>query len=103
MQKDLSPTDQQQEAWLAAFPPVSTEAWQHKIQEDLKEADYDQRLVWRPPEGFAVQPFYRAEDLHTLSPGLLQATRRKKAVHNDWHIRQAPCLSRASPLNTRSR
>ena len=47
----------------AAFPPVSTEAWLRKIAEDLKGADYEQRLVWMPPEGFAVQPFYRAEDL----------------------------------------
>ena len=86
MPNDLPSSDERQEAMQAAFPPVSTEAWLRKIAEDLKGADYEQRLVWMPPEGFAVQPFYRAEDLKALTPGLLPLLRRNEA--NDWHVRQ---------------
>ena len=88
---------------LAAFPPVSTGAWLRKIAEDLKGADYEQRLVWMPPEGFAVQPFYRAEDLEALTPGLLHANRRNEAVHNDWHVRQDIVVADVKTANRRAR
>ena len=48
---------------LADFPAISTQAWKDKIIADLKGADFDKKLVWRTPEGFSVQPFYRREDL----------------------------------------
>lgn len=44
------------------FPPVSTEAWRAQIDQDLQGADFEKKLVWHTPEGFDVQPFYRAED-----------------------------------------
>ena len=44
---------------LADFAPVSAQAWKDKIIADLKGADFDKKLVWRTPEGFNVQPFYR--------------------------------------------
>ncbi len=47
---------------LADFAPVSTQVWKDKIIADLKGADFDKKLVWRTPEGFNVQPFYRRED-----------------------------------------
>ena len=50
---------------LADFPAISTQAWKDKIIADLKGADFDKKLVWRTPEGFSVQPFYRREDLKT--------------------------------------
>ena len=83
----------------AAFPPVSTEVWLRKIAEDLKGADYEQRLVWMPPEGFAVQPFYRAEDL--LTPGLLPLIRRNE--DNDWHVRQDIVVADVKTANRRAR
>jgi methylmalonyl-CoA mutase len=49
------------------FPPVSSEAWDVVMRHDLKGADYDRRLVWRTDEGFAVRPYYRAEDLVPLA------------------------------------
>lgn len=33
---------------------------------DLKDADFDKKLVWRTNEGFNVQPMYRAEDIENL-------------------------------------
>ena len=51
---------------LADFAPVSTQVWKDKIIADLKGADFEKKLVWRTPEGFNVQPFYRREDLKGL-------------------------------------
>ena len=45
------------------FPPVPTAEWEAVIHEDLKGADYEKRLVWRTPEGLAVRPYYRAENV----------------------------------------
>jgi methylmalonyl-CoA mutase len=50
-------------SFLSEFPPVTTEAWEQAIREDLKGADYSEKLIWRSPEGFSVKPYYRAKDL----------------------------------------
>ena len=72
------------EALFAAFPPVPTEAWEAKIKEDLRGASYEEALVWEPWEGFAVAPYYRAEDLADVrlapSPPAADVAR--------WQIRQ---------------
>jgi methylmalonyl-CoA mutase len=45
------------------FPQTPTAEWQAAIQADLKGADYDKKLLWRPDDGITVRPFYRVEDL----------------------------------------
>ena len=80
---------------LADFAPVSTETWKAKIIADLKGADFDKKLVWRTPEGFNVQPFYRREDLKGLkttvsAPGQFPYVRGTR-TNNDWAIRQNIC------------
>ena len=80
---------------LADFPAVSAKAWKDKIIADLKGADFDKKLVWRTPEGFNVQPFYRTEDLKglkttTSAPGQFPYVRGTK-TNNDWAIRQNIC------------
>lgn len=45
------------------FPPVPTSAWEAAIQADLAGQDYQKKLIWRTPEGIAVRPYYRSEDL----------------------------------------
>ncbi|MFV0553330.1 MAG: methylmalonyl-CoA mutase family protein, partial [Mangrovibacterium sp.] len=75
------------------FPSVSTEEWKAKITADLKGADYDRKLVWRTNEGFAVQPFYRLEDVEKLDylntlPGQFPYVRGVKTNDNDWFVRQ---------------
>ena len=80
---------------LADFAPVSTETWKNKIIADLKGADFDKKLVWRTPEGFNVQPFYRREDLKGLkttvsAPGQFPYVRGTR-TNNDWAIRQNIC------------
>ncbi len=80
---------------LADFPKISTKEWKEKIITDLKGADFDKKLVWRTPEGFNVQPFYRQEDLRGLkttvsAPGQFPYVRGTKE-NNEWAIRQNIC------------
>lgn len=75
------------------FPPVSTEEWEEKIHQDLKGADYNKKLRWRPLEGFAVRPYYRAEDLKKIRhldirPAEFPWVRGKTGHHNSWFVRQ---------------
>jgi methylmalonyl-CoA mutase len=75
------------------FPPVDTAKWEAKIVADLKGADYDKKLVWKTTEGFAVRPYYRAENLEQLSylkqlPGQFPYVRGNKVDNNEWFIRQ---------------
>ena len=64
----------------ADFAPVSAQAWKDKIIADLFCcADFDKKLVWRTPEGFSVQPFYRREDLKGLKT-TVSAPRCRKAA-----------------------
>ena len=79
----------------ADFAPVSKQAWKDKIIADLKGADFDKKLVWRTPEGFSVQPFYRREDLKGLkttvsAPGQFPYVRGTR-TNNDWCVRQNIC------------
>lgn len=75
------------------FPPVSGEAWKAKVTADLKGADFDRKLVWRTNEGFAVQPYYRQEDLDAVNylntlPGEFPYVRGNRKDGNEWLIRQ---------------
>jgi len=75
------------------FPPVSGEEWKAKLVADLKGADFDRKLVWRTNEGFAVQPYYRQEDLASVAylntlPGEFPYVRGTKKNGNDWLVRQ---------------
>ncbi|HEY6271960.1 MAG TPA: methylmalonyl-CoA mutase family protein [Terriglobales bacterium] len=53
---------------LEDFPPVSTAAWEEVIRQDLKGADYEQKLIWKTDEGISVQPYYRREDVSAGAP-----------------------------------
>jgi methylmalonyl-CoA mutase len=77
---------------LSEFPPVSTEAWQQAIREDLKGADYAEKLMWRSPEGVDVKPYYRGEDLAGMefldaAPGEFPYVRGTRAS-GGWRIRE---------------
>ncbi len=78
---------------IGEFPPVSTQAWEEKIQADLKGADYEKRLVWNTAEGLKVRPYYRARHLEDLPhmgilPGEAPFVRGKKEQGNHWVLRQ---------------
>ena len=78
--------------FLSEFPPVATEAWEQAIREDLKGADYAEKLIWHSPEGFDVKPYYRAEDLAGIeflhaAPGNFPYSRGVRS-RGGWRIRE---------------
>ncbi len=88
-----TPDMSKQEKLFAQFPPISTEEWMEKIKADLKGADFDNKLIWKTNEGFAVKPFYRSEDTEGLTfistlPGEFPYIRGTKKHGNNWLIRQ---------------
>lgn len=75
------------------FPPVSNEQWEAIIQEDLKGADYEKKLIWKTTDGLKIKPYYRAADLEQSSlpnalPGAVPFVRGQKIYDNNWLIRQ---------------
>ncbi len=76
---------------LDEFPAVSTQSWEDVIHHDLKGADYAKKLVWQSPEGIAVKPYYRSEDIAYLNidqtPGTFPYLRSARATGN-WRIRE---------------
>jgi methylmalonyl-CoA mutase len=75
------------------FPPVSPSEWEKKIIEDLKGADYEKKLVYKPVEGFSVKPYYVADDLANLEylsqfPDIFPFVRGNKKEDNNWFVRQ---------------
>ena len=75
------------------FAPVTTDEWEAKINADLKGKDYERALVWKTSEGFNVRPYYRRENLESLTyldtlPGEFPFVRGNKKTGNDWLIRQ---------------
>jgi methylmalonyl-CoA mutase len=80
------------ESFLAEFPAVSTEAWEQAIHEDLKDADYAEKLIWQTAEEIDVKPYYRAEDLAGLAfveaaPGEFPYVRGRRST-GGWRIRE---------------
>ena len=80
------------EKLLVEFPPVSTAEWEAAIAKDLKGASLEEKLIWHAPEGLAVRPFYRAEDMSTLdwmraAPGQFPYARGAR-TDGGWHIRE---------------
>lgn len=91
------------EQLLAAFPPVSTAAWQAAMARDLKGADAEKKLAWRTEEGLALKPFYRAEDLAGLvcvdtTPGEFPYRRGVRAT-GAWRIREEIDATNAEEAN----
>ena len=94
------------EKLFSDFSPVSSEDWKNKIVEDLKGVPYDKKMIWRTPEGFNVNPFYRKEDLpagcESLQPGVFPYTRGNK-VCNRWLVRQDIKAGDAAQANARAK
>ena len=77
------------DALFDAFSLVSTEAWEAKIREDLRDKDPESVLVWESLEGVSPRAFYRAEDREGLPhmPGVPLTTTAETPA-NRWRLRQ---------------
>ena len=81
------------EKLMEDFPPVSRQEWIDRITADLKGASFEEKMVWKSPEGFDVMPFYRQEDLEKfafagINPGDYPYMRGTSPSGNKWRIRQ---------------
>jgi len=88
---------------LDEFPPVGTAAWEAAIAADLKGASYQEKLIWRAPQGVTVRPYYRAEDLAGLGwldapPGAFPFVRGARA-EGGWRIREEIAAADAAEAN----
>jgi methylmalonyl-CoA mutase len=75
------------------FPPVTAEEWEKKIVQDLKGADYEKKLVYKPYDGLRIKPYYTSDDLKSLEyltplPDTFPYVRGTKKTGNTWFIRQ---------------
>jgi methylmalonyl-CoA mutase len=89
------------------FPPVTTQDWENKINQDLKGADYEKKLVYKPIEGFKVKPYYSGDDLKDLEyldqfPDAFPFARGNKKAGNDWFIRQDIIVSDLKRANEKA-
>ena len=89
------------------FPPLSKQVWLDKINDDLKGADFSEKLVWKTNEGFGVLPFYTQEDIEKLKyidsvPGEFPYLRGSKTTDNAWRIRQDIAVRDYSEANSRA-
>ncbi|MBD2714746.1 hypothetical protein KBK19_06850 [Microvirga sp. STR05] len=62
----MSDTPRSAPVTFSEFEPVTTAAWQARIERDLKGAD-PATLRWNTPDGFALEPFYHLEALSALA------------------------------------
>ncbi len=98
--------NKEKEKLFSDFSPVSSEDWKNKIVEDLKGVPYDKKMIWRTPEGFNVNPFYRKEDLpagcENAQPGVFPFTRGNRAC-NSWLVRQDIKVADAAEANEKAK
>lgn len=92
---------------FAEFAPVTTAEWDAVINVDLKGADYDRKLVWKPLEGFSVRPYYRTEDMKSLDhlqylPGQFPYVRGNKTNSNAWMVRQDVLVEDVKAANAKA-
>jgi len=77
---------------FSEFPPVTKQAWENKINQDLKGAPY-KKLITKTPEGIDIKPYYHKDDMEGIEylnslPGQFPYNRSTKIQLNDWEIRQ---------------
>lgn len=65
---------------FSEFDSITAAAWKETAIKDLKGADFEKKLVWKTDEGISVQPFYTAEDLHSVQ--CIQSGESKKGWLN---------------------
>jgi methylmalonyl-CoA mutase len=65
------------EKLFSEFKAATANDWKNQIIKDLKGIDFE-KLVWKNPNGFDINPFYTAEDLKNQTPNLF--------THSNWDV-----------------
>jgi methylmalonyl-CoA mutase len=92
---------------LADFDPPTMDQWRDLVNQDLKGADFDKRLVWQSVDGVTVQPMYVGKDIEGLwhrdsLPGkapYVRGTQPLSGVLPCWQIRQDCLLASPEEVN----
>lgn len=85
------------------FPPVSTEEWEKVIQQDLKGADYKEKLRWDSGEGVTPLPFYRRDDLEEVERNATIPKQYADKAANSWEVREPIFAKSLSSANEQAR
>ncbi len=95
---------------FSEFEPIPDEAWKNQLLRELKGASWEERMIWRAPDGAAhaplVQPFYRrgsdspapqnADPLHNEQSDLTRMGRLSRKMHRlSWYKHDAQGLNQA--------
>lgn len=89
------------------FPPPTIEQWRRLVEQDLKGAEFDKKLLWQTPEGITVKPLYTAADREGLphvdempgSPAFARGTYPLSGVAPEWQVRQDNVLATPEEVN----
>ncbi|WP_440999951.1 methylmalonyl-CoA mutase family protein [Fodinibius sp. SL11] len=84
----MSNSDSTKQSLFDEFPPISTEEWEKVIKQDLKGADYKEKLRWQTGEGVTPLPFYRRQDLTDREQHNPIPKKYQQGDANNWEIRQ---------------
>lgn len=76
------------------FNSVSSKHWKHKIQYDLKGADYNETLIWNTNEDISVKPFYHSDDINF--------NEFQTARNEEWKICQSIYVSNSINANLKA-
>ncbi|WP_445664297.1 methylmalonyl-CoA mutase family protein [Fodinibius sp. AD559] len=82
----MNNSDSTKQSLFEEFPPISTEEWEKVINQDLKGADYKEKLKWQTGEGVEPLPFYRREDLSDLDRSTPLPKSYTNTEANSWEI-----------------
>ncbi|MEL7832940.1 methylmalonyl-CoA mutase family protein [Fodinibius sp. Rm-B-1B1-1] len=85
------------------FPPVSTDEWEEVIKQDLKGANYKEKLRWQTGEGIEPLPFYRRQDLSDVDRTDPIPKRYADDNANDWEVRTPVFANNITGANERAR
>lgn len=86
---------------LPSFAPTSRDAWETRIQADLKGRDRDRTLAWHLAEGIRLEPYHRADDLARLAHVLAGGVPRRAAP--GWQRKQRARAEDAEAANAAAR
>jgi methylmalonyl-CoA mutase len=99
--------DSNKEKLFKDFPPASRKDWEKTVLKGLKGADFEKKLVYRPIEGFKVEPYYTAEDTSELDyldqyPAIYPYIRGTGETGNNWFVRQDIVVSDLKRANEKA-
>ncbi|MGM0545355.1 MAG: methylmalonyl-CoA mutase family protein [Bacteroidota bacterium] len=83
----MSNSESTKKSLFEEFPPISTKEWEQIIKQDLKGANYKEKLRWQTGEGIEPLPFYRRQDLSDVERTNPIPKKYADKNANDWEIR----------------